>query len=64
MSRGPSEAREAKVALHVLCDGCLGVCGWPQEVRVGGVWRVNEICLKNDKTSFCSLLWFIEKVMV
>ena len=36
MSRGPSEAREAKVALHLLCDGCLGVCGWPQEVGVGG----------------------------
>lgn len=35
-SRGPSAAREAKVALHVLCVGCLGACGWPQEAGVGG----------------------------
>lgn len=35
MSMGPSAAREAKVALHVLCDGCLGVSRWPQEVGVG-----------------------------
>lgn len=34
--RSPAAGREAKVALHVLCAGCLSICRRPQEAGVGG----------------------------
>lgn len=34
--RSPSAAREAKVALHMLCAGCPSICGRSREAGVGG----------------------------